>query len=205
MIYKKRRTRFGAPTARAGGRSPDSGARELAPARPRPLDESASRTRGVELVVFAGLEELAGAYMAAAWFGMLAAPEKARAVLGARRIPVRIPAQVASAMEESEVDLKAVVTRPLTAALLESADLIVTLGGTFERGFLATAAPLHREHWMVESEPASGHGPDRARSLRDLIRSRVAMLVFTEGWGRTDISREAARVTRPRWHGEAGI
>ena len=155
--------------------------------------------------MFAGLEELGGAYLAAAWFGMLAAPEKARAVLGARRMPVRIPAQVASAMEESEVDMKAVVTRPLTAALLESADLIVTLGGTFERGFLATSAPLHREHWMVESEPASGHGPGRARSLRDLIRSRVAMLVFTEGWGRTDISREAARVTRPRWHGEAGI
>ena len=37
-----------------------------------------------------------------------------------------------------------------------------------------------------------------ARKLRDTLRARVAMLVFSEGWGRPEISREEARVTPAR-------
>ena len=155
-----------------------------------------------ELVVFAGINDLGCAQMAAAWFPMLAEARKARAVLAVPRAPTPLPPYLAAAMSEVGIDLKMIRTDPLTSDLLESADLVVTMGETFERGFLGTSAALHREHWMVAAEPANTDGPGRARSLRDLIRSRVAMLVFTEGWGRADITREAARVTRPRWHAE---
>jgi hypothetical protein len=76
-----------------------------------------------------------------------------------------------------------------------------------------------REHWTIfharakpstktssnAEKTASRHGrapqPDAladARTLRDLLRARVAMLVFSEGWGRPEMSREDARVTRAR-------
>ena len=156
-----------------------------------------------ELVVFTGINDLGCAHMAAAWFPMLADPQKARAVLASPRGSIRLSPEIVAAMGESGVESKVVRPQILTPELLASADLVVTMGETFERGFLLTHGPLHREHWMVEPEPVNTDGPGRARSLRDLIRSRVAMLVFTEGWGRADISREAARVTRPRWHAEA--
>lgn len=156
-----------------------------------------------EVVVFAGIDAIGCAQMGAAWFQMLADPKKARAVLAAPRTSVRLQPHIVAAMSECGAEMKTVQTRALTPEILESADLVVTMGGTFERGVLAKGTPLRREHWMVEPEPANIDEAGRIRSLRDLIRSRVAMLVFTEGWGRADISREAARVTRPRWHGEA--
>ena len=156
-----------------------------------------------EVVVFAGIDAIGCAQMGAAWFQMLADPKKARAVLAGPRPSIRLQPEIAAAMSECGADMKTVQMQALTPEMLESADLVVTMGGTFERGVLVKGAPLHREHWMVEPEPANTDEPGRIRSLRDLIRSRVAMLVFTEGWGRADISREAARVTRPRWHSEA--
>ncbi|MBC8132929.1 MAG: arsenate reductase ArsC [Deltaproteobacteria bacterium] len=163
----------------------------------------ATNLGGPELVVFASPDDIGSAQMATAWFSLLSDPLKARAVLGGGRVPVRIAAHVAAAMRENGVDLRTVETRLLTPALLTSADLVVTMGGSFDRGLLDIPAPIHREHWLVEAEAPQHDGRGRSRSLRDLIRSRVAMLVFTEGWERAGISRADARVTRPRWHNEA--
>jgi len=71
-----------------------------------------------------------------------------------------------------------------------------------------------REHWTIPRRKTAGASKARsvrarataetqdalleARALRDALRARVAMLVFSEGWGRPEISREDARVTRAR-------
>lgn len=163
-----------------------------------------AKVYGPELVVFAAsMDDVGSAYMATAWFALLADSKKARAVLARSRPVVRIPPHVSTAMRETGVSAETVETQPLTPDLLISADLIVTMGSSFDRGLLAIRAPLYREHWLVEAEAAQRDGAGRTRSLRDLIRSRVAMLVFTEGWERPGISRQDARVTRSRWHGEA--
>lgn len=171
---------------------------------------------GPELVVFAGLDEWGCAAMAAAWFPMLADPRKARAVVAGGSMSRTLEAQVSAALRESGADLRAVQTVPLTAALLRNADLVVTMDESFARGLLMTRGheiqvPVHREHWMVAPESVAFTDTDvsdaqtQTRGLRDLVRSRVAMLVFTEGWSRADLSREMARVTRSRPHSAATI
>ena len=162
--------------------------------------------RHPERVVFSSSDDLSYAQIATAWFTLLADPRKATALLGVPALPTRIDSDVLAAMLETGADLKAMRTRLITPEVLESADLVVTLGRTFERLLLGTHAPVYREHWLIDVASAYARHPQvpsRARSLRDLIRSRVAMLVFSEGWVRADISRENARVTRPRWHNEA--
>jgi arsenate reductase len=152
-----------------------------------------------QTIVFACSDDIGRAQIACAWFGLLADPRKARAVLAlpsARGGP-RILPDVLAALRESGLELTTIRARELTSHLVASADLIVTMGGTFARRLLGGAAPFRREHWLVPSAGDAGDR-DRARSLRDLIRSRVAMLVFSEGWGRADLSRETARVTRTR-------
>lgn len=152
---------------------------------------------GPQLIVFPCTDDVGRAQIAVAWFGLLADPGKARAVLASARGTPRILPDVLAALRESGLDLAAMATRDLTSELLTAADLVVTMGGTFARHMLAGAAPSRREHWLVPSPGGTGDH-DRVRFLRDLIRSRVAMLVFSEGWGRVDISRETARVIRSR-------
>ncbi|MES1157619.1 MAG: hypothetical protein ABUL67_00840 [Haliangium ochraceum] len=157
--------------------------------------------KGPEFVLFACSDDLGRGHVAAAWFAVLADSRRARAVVASPRGFLRIPPEVVEALEESGASLKSFQVRKPSPDLVNAADLVVTMGETFDRDFLGPIAPNRREHWMVP-RPTAGPSVDRARSLRDLIRSRVAMLVFTEGWGRTDISKETARVTLPRRHSE---
>ncbi|MEO5769648.1 MAG: arsenate reductase ArsC [Polyangia bacterium] len=167
-------------------------------------------SRKPETVLFASPDDIGCAQIATAWFSLLADPRKATATLAAPRLPVRLDRHVVAAMHEVGGDLAAVKARSLTPALLAGADLVITMGDSFDRLLLKSDPPLYREHWLVNvgvgvGDVGMGEVDDksRARSLRDLIRSRVAMLVFTEGWVRAGIPRDEARVTRPRWHSEA--
>jgi arsenate reductase (thioredoxin) len=169
---------------------------------PGPVVGRASDLLAPQLVVFACTDDVGGSQIAAAWFSALSDPFRARAVLvGVHGIP-RIPPDVVVALKEMGHDPKGVYARSLTPELLAAADLVVTMGDTFDRGILGTIPPVRREHWLIP-DPVGTASLARARSLRDLIRSRVAMLVFTEGWGRADISRELASVTRTRWSSHA--
>ncbi|MEP6652011.1 MAG: hypothetical protein ABJA82_01550 [Myxococcales bacterium] len=166
-------------------------------------------SRKPETVLFASPDDVGCAQIATAWFFLLADPRKATAALGAPRLPVRLDPHLVAAMREVGGDLAAVQARLLTPALLARADLVITMGDSFDRLLLKSEPPLYREHWLIEvgvqvqQRAGYPHHQRRAHSLRDLIRSRVAMLVFTEGWARADIPRDEARVTRPRWHSEA--
>jgi len=197
MRRKKQSTR--APTALSGPSAQGRGA--LAGGQDHDVDLGVSglgRDAGrPHLVIFACFDALGCGDVAAAWFALLADPHKARAVVTNSQGFLRIPAEMVVAAKEAGVPLAAIHVRRLSDDLIAAADLVVTMDETFHRVLLGATTPRRREHWVVGAE-VSGDGIDRARALHDLIRSRVAMLVFSEGWGRADISREAARVTLPR-------
>lgn len=137
------------------------------------------------------------AWMATALFAMLADSERARPVLAASMPSARILYEALAAVREAGCDASDVIVREPSASLFASADLVVTMGSTYRRELLVDTPHHRREHWLVP-EVLGADTFERARLARDLIRSRVAMLVFMEGWGRLDLSREAARATRPR-------
>jgi protein-tyrosine-phosphatase len=128
---------------------------------------------------------------------MLADSERARPVLAAGMRHAQIGNDAIAAVREAGCAPSDVVMREASASLFASADLVVTMGSSYRRELLATTPPHRREHWLIP-EVLGADTLERTRLARDLIRSRVAMLVFMEGWGRTDLSREAARATRPR-------
>jgi hypothetical protein len=150
-----------------------------------------------QLVVFVGGRDAADAWMATALFAMLADADRARPVLAAHLPDARLLSEPMVALREAGCDASGVVIRQPNAALFASAGLVVTMGTSSRRDLLAGTPQRNREHWWVPA--ALGvDSRERARLARDLIRSRVAMLVNMEGWGRPDLSRDTARVTRPR-------
>jgi protein-tyrosine-phosphatase len=158
-----------------------------------PSDLSAPR-----LVVFACGNDVGRAHLATMWFGMLADPAKARAVCASSSRLARAEPKIAAVLRKDELPPGGKRPLALTRELLLSASLVITIGDSSNRGELDLPGPTRRrEHWLVP-EIDGPEGLDRARDMRDLLRSRVAMLAFMEGWGRADISREAARVTRIR-------
>lgn len=148
-------------------------------------------------VVFTSGGDAADAWMATALFAMLADRGRAQAVLAASLPNARVLSEATAVLHESDVDAGAVVVRKPSVALFASADLVVTLGTTYRRELLKATPQHRREHWLIPSS-LGRDAQERARLARDLIRSRVAMLVNIEGWGRADLSRDSARVTRPR-------
>lgn len=169
------------------------------PLRPAPLEPAVALTRPAsdrQTVVFTS-GDAGHAWMATALFAMLADSERARPVLAASTPSARILYEALAAVREAGCDPSAVIVREPSASLFASADLVVTMGSTYRRELLAHTPHHRREHWLVP-EVLGADAFERARLARDLIRSRVAMLVFMEGWGRPGLSREAARATRPR-------
>lgn len=152
---------------------------------------------GPELIVFACSDGTGAAHLAAAWFTQLANPVKARAVLAMAGAVAPISPDVVTVMREIGIDPKQQRPRGLTPELLAAADLVVTLGDSFDRRGLE-ARPLRREHWVIPNF-RDGGGLEHARNLAEVTRSRVAMLAYMEGWGRADVPRETTRIRRPRW------
>lgn len=153
---------------------------------------------GPRLVVFACGNDVGRAHLATMWFGMLADPVKARAVCASSSPVVRAEPKMAAVLRKAELPPEGMRPRKLTRELLSSASVVITIGDSCDREDLELPGPTRRrEHWLVPDLDGP-EGLDRARDMRDLLRSRVAMLTFMEGWGRADISREAARVTRLR-------
>jgi protein-tyrosine-phosphatase len=180
------------------------------------LDE-AHRPR---LVLFVGAPNSGPAAVATLWFGALATEGKATVVLAhADGAPPMVSAELMLALSEDGLDPRRLLPRPLTPGLVAAADLVVTMSSGTRSRMKLPPTTRRREHWTISdasakpsakrsananktaSSRARGPRPDAlagARSLRDLLRARVAMLVFSEGWGRPEMSREDARLTRAR-------
>lgn len=173
------------------------------------------------LVLFVGAPASSCAPVAALWFGALAAESKARIVLAyAAGTSASLSPELVEALTENGLDARRLIARTLTPELLAAADLVVTLSSGRPSRAKLPPTTRRREHWTIldrtappkarlttgaaaKASAASASAPASkrdalgdARALRDTLRARVAMLVFSEGWGRPEISREDARVTR---------
>ena len=147
-------------------------------------------------IVFVGPAPFAP--MAALFFKALALPTRATVVFATRGAKPRTSAALATMMGEVGAINWHPLVRELDLNLIEAADLVVTIGHAGRpRGPRLPGTPWRHEHWSLA--PRSDEMPAlvRARQLRDSLRARVAMLIFMEGWGRPEISREAERRARP--------
>ena len=130
-------------------------------------------------VLFACIHNAGRSQMAAAWFGALADPTKARGISAGTQPGPRVHPEVLEAMREVGIDLAAVTPRFLSDELAQSSSLLVTMGC----GEACPYVPgLRRMDWPLEDP--KGKPVERVREIRDDVRARVAKLVHDEGWAK---------------------
>ena len=130
-------------------------------------------------IIFACVHNAGRSQMAAALFNLLADPERARAVSAGTQPAERVHPEVAEAMDELGVDLRAAKPQLLTGELARGSQLLITMGC----GESCPVVPgLRRDDWGIPDP--KGESPARVREIRDQIRRRVEALVAAEGWQR---------------------
>jgi len=179
----KRRSRSGATVSSLASESWSDLSRERAP---HPLRR----------VLFIGATPFAP--MAAVCFEALALPSRATVTFAPRRGKPRLTPALGTMMREVGVHAWRPLARSLDAALIEASDLVITIGRPGRpRDPKLPAVPRRHEHWSLGPRTSETTALVRARKVRDTLRERVAMLVFMEGWGRPEMSRETERRARP--------
>ena len=126
-------------------------------------------------VVFACVHNAGRSQMAAAFFGALADPRKARAVSAGTRPGERVHPEVVEVMREAGFDLSRSRPQLLTPQLLADVSLLVTLGCGEECPFVPGLRTLD---WPIEDP--KGQPLERVRRIRDEVRARVQALVDSE-------------------------
>lgn len=133
----------------------------------------------VPLVVFACVHNAGRSQMAAAWFGALADPARARAISAGTAPGERVHPEVVVAMREVGVDLSEARPQRLTDELAATATLLVTMGC----GEACPAVPgLERADWPLPDP--KGRPVEEVRRIRDDVRARVVALLAERGWAR---------------------
>ena len=128
-------------------------------------------------VLFACVHNAGRSQMAAAWFNLLADPDKARAISAGTDPGPRVHPEVVTAMNEAGVDLSRAPTSKLTTELAQGAQMLITMGC----GDQCPAVPgLKRDDWPLEDP--KGKSLDHVRRIRDEIRDRVTRLLDAQGW-----------------------
>jgi protein-tyrosine-phosphatase len=207
--------------AASAGRSSSTTVPSLATRRvlARSISNKPPEVQRPRLVLFVGTPRDSYAPVAALWFAALAAERKATVVLACTDGPARLSPEIVGVAEECGLDVRRLIARSLTPELIAAADLIVTLSTGRRAGVKLPKTARRKEHWTI-TEPRFARAKagakatkttakaraattqheamSSARRLRDTLRARVAMLVFSEGWNRPEISREDARVTRAK-------
>jgi len=131
----------------------------------------------MKTVIFACIHNAGRSQMAAAFFGALADPAKARALSAGTQPGPRVHPEVLDAMREVGIDLSNAKPMLLTDDLAENATMLVTMGC----GEACPAVPgLRREDWPLDDP--KGRPVEEVRRIRDDIRARVAALIGREGW-----------------------
>lgn len=132
----------------------------------------------MQKIIFACVHNAGRSQMAAAWFAVLADPNKATAVSAGTDPGARVHPEVVTVMREGGVDLSGAVPQRLTAELAAGAALLVTMGC----GDACPYVPgLEKTDWPL-ADP-KGKRLDEVRAIRDEIKGRVAALVGERGWG----------------------
>jgi arsenate reductase len=130
-------------------------------------------------VIFACVHNAGRSQMAAAFFNVMADPDKARAVSAGTRPAEQLHPEVLETMREIGIDLADAKPRLLTDALAQDAHWLITLGC----GEACPNVPgLKREDWPLEDP--KGRSVPQVERIRDEVAARVADLLEREGWMR---------------------
>ncbi|GEN07533.1 Protein-tyrosine-phosphatase [Myxococcus fulvus] len=128
-------------------------------------------------VIFACVRNAGRSQMAAAFFNVLADPDKARAISAGTQPGERLHPEVLEAMADAGLDLKDARPQQLTNELAKDAHWLITLGC----GEACPNVPgLKREDWPLEDP----HGKPSVlvHRIRDEVAARVMGLLEREGW-----------------------
>ncbi|MCY1017424.1 arsenate reductase ArsC [Pyxidicoccus sp. MSG2] len=130
-------------------------------------------------VIFACVHNAGRSQMAAAFFNVMADPDKARAVSAGTQPAEHLHPAVLETMREIGIDLADAKPRLLTDALAQDAHWLITLGC----GEACPNVPgLKREDWPLEDP--KGRSVQQVERIRDEVAARVADLLEREGWMR---------------------
>lgn len=133
----------------------------------------------MKTVLFACVHNAGRSQMAAAWFNVLADPDKARA-LSAGTVPASlVHPEVVEVMREVGIDLATQQPKLLTEELAREAALLITMGCGEACPILPTAMRLD---WPLEDP--KGKPPERVREICADVRARVMKLLVEQGWAR---------------------
>ena len=131
----------------------------------------------MDQVVFACRHNAGRSQMAAAFFGLLADPSRARAVSAGTTPGEHVHPEVAAVMSEVGVDLSSARPQRLTTELAAGAKLFVTMGCGEECPYVPGVEILDWPLQDPKDQPL-----ERVREIRDEVRRRVAELVEARGW-----------------------
>jgi arsenate reductase len=130
-------------------------------------------------VIFACIHNAGRSQMAAAFFGALADPTKARATSAGTHPGDRVHPEVVTVMREVGIELAGAQPRRLTDALAAGAQLLVTMGCGEQ---CPVVAGLRRDDWDLPDP--KGLPLEQVRAIRDDVRRRVGALLAANGWDR---------------------
>lgn len=131
----------------------------------------------MDRVIFACRHNAGRSQMAAAFFGLLADPARARAVSAGTSPAPHVHPEVVSVMREVGLDLAGARPKRLTAELASDATLLVTMGCGEECPFLPG---VEVQDWPLDDP--KDQPVESVRAIRDEVRRRVAALVESRGW-----------------------
>jgi arsenate reductase len=128
-------------------------------------------------VLFACVHNAGRSQIAAALFNRLADHAKARAVSAGTRPADRVHPEVVAHLAGEGIDLSRQIPRPLTDAVAQQAQWLITMGCGDECPIVPGA---RRDDWPV-ADP-KGQPPDVVRRIAGDIAGRVSALIDANGW-----------------------
>ncbi|MFP2907084.1 low molecular weight phosphatase family protein [Pyxidicoccus sp. 3LFB2] len=130
-------------------------------------------------VIFACMRNAGTSQMAAAFFNVMADPDKAQASSAGTQPVEQVNPEVTASMREIGIELGDAKPRLLTDALAKDAQWLITLGCG---DAVPQVAGLQREDWPLAD--AQGKSLQQVERLRDELAARVSGLLEREGWTR---------------------
>ncbi len=137
----------------------------------------------MDRVIFACVHNAGRSQMAAAFFSLLADPERAVAISAGTDPGERVHPEVVQVMRDVGIDLSAKRPQKLTSELAGGASLLITMGCGDQCPYVPG---LRRDDWPLEDP--KGRPIEDVRRIRDQIQDRVSALVVAHGWSRARLA-----------------
>ena len=133
----------------------------------------------MKTVIFACVHNAGRSQMAAAFLNKYADPRKAKAISAGTEPADKVHPEVLVVMSELGIDLSNAKPTRLTEALVETANLLITMGCGEKCPYVSG---LKIVEWQLEDP--KGQGIESVRAIREKIKQLVLNLINTEGWSK---------------------